>query len=130
MAQQNPNEQITMTRREKWRLEAKAKSGWKAFYQSREDIDILIGIMNQDRQTYEALRSGQDVDVSHLKRMFLELYEKVGELTNCPICFEPMPKENTFIPNCGHLICKTCRPQIANNKCPECRRDMGAVREE
>ena len=118
-----------MTRREKWRLEAKAKSGWKMFYQQRDEIQEAGGLRVAHAGMAVAVRGGGDVDVTHLKRMFLELYDRLGQLTDCPVCLEPMPTANTFIPNCGHLICKTCRPQIANNKCPECRRDLGAIPE-
>jgi hypothetical protein len=122
----NPNAQVTMTQREKWALERKAKSGWRAFYQQREQLEEVSQERNQYRGMADALRQGGEVDVTHLKRMFLELYARVGELVDCPVCYEPLTKDNTFIPNCAHLMCKACRPRIQNNKCPTCRKDLGA----
>jgi hypothetical protein len=116
---------ITMTRREKWRLEAKAKSGWKAFYQHRYEVEEMGVLRRELEGMVTEVRRGNEVDVTHLKQMFLQLYDRLGDLTDCPVCYEPMVKDNTFVPNCGHLLCKTCRPRIPENKCPECRRDLG-----
>ena len=49
----------------------------------------------------------------------MELYDKVGELVDCPVCLETMTKEKTAIPLCGHLICKECKENIS--VCPICR---------
>lgn len=120
----NPNTQITMTNREKWSLEAKAKQGWKCYFIQRELVEHLQDTRNVARETAQQLRQGATPDIKHLTQVFLELYDKVGELCDCPICLESMTKENTSVPMCGHLICKTCKEGVVqtSNLCPVCRK--------
>jgi hypothetical protein len=118
------------TQQQKWELEQKAKRGWSLFFRTRERMDFLIHNRLENAHIVREIRRGGEVDLTHLKKLFLDLYDKVGEIVDCPVCFEPMMKDNTFIPNCGHLICKTCRPQIQGNKCPTCRKDLGRLPEE
>lgn len=117
---QNPNTQITMTNREKWSLEAKAKQGWKCYFIEREHIYQLQEQRNQLRHQVNHLRNGCKVEYEHLKQMFLDLYDKVGELCDCPVCMETMTKEQTAVPLCGHLVCKTCKDKMTD--CPICRK--------
>jgi hypothetical protein len=126
----NPNANAGLTNCQKWELERKARVGWAVFFKTREKMDEIIRNRLEQRPLAQAIRQGDEVDLTHLRRLFLELYDKVGELVDCPVCFEPMMKENTFIPSCGHLICKTCRPHIQGNKCPTCRKDLGRLPEE
>jgi len=122
MAQrQNPNTQITMTLREKWALEAKAKQGWKCYFIERDFIYSLQDTRNNVRETAQQIRSGATPDITHLTQMFLELYDKVGELCDCPVCYETMTKETTSVPMCGHLVCKECKEKIT--ECPICRKN-------
>jgi len=116
----NPNTPITMTNRDKWVLEAKAKAGWKCYFIERDYIYELQNTRNVARETALALRQGATPDIKHLTQVFLELYDKVGELCDCPICLESMTKENTSVPMCGHLICKGCRERV--ELCPICRK--------
>lgn len=116
----NPNTQITMTNREKWALEAKAKQGWKCYFIERDYIYELQQTRNNVRATAQQIRNGDTPDITHLTQMFLELYDKVGELCDCPICFEQMTKEQTSVPMCGHLICKECKTKV--EECPICRK--------
>jgi len=126
----NPNANSGLTNRQKWELERKARVGWAVFFKTRERMDDLIHNRREHAPIVREIRQGGDVDLTHLKKLFLELYDKVGELVDCPVCFEPMMKDNTFIPSCGHLICKTCRPLIQGNKCPTCRKDLGRLPEQ
>ena len=119
---------ITITKREKSFLEAKAKSGWKCFYLLRDDYYNLNSYFNEqraeNRKLIETIKSGGEVDLTFLKKQFVELYEKVGEATDCPVCFETLTKDNMEIPNCSHLICKDCKGHICSSgdkKCPICR---------
>ena len=116
----NPNAQITMTNRQKWALEAKAKQGWKCYFIERDYIYELQEVRDTMRATIQQLRSGATPDIAHLSQMFLELYDKVGELCDCPVCMETMTKEQTDVPMCGHLICKTCKGMC--DVCPICRK--------
>jgi hypothetical protein len=67
----------------------------------RDDFDELSQFFGQARaenkKLIETIKSGGDVDLNYLKKQFLELYEKVGELTDCPVCFETLTKENKFV---------------------------------
>lgn len=120
---QNPQANSGLTNKEKWSLENKAKAGWKCYFIERDYIYDLQEIRDNSRQTALAIRSGESPDISHLSRMFLELYDKVGQLCDCPICLETMNKDNTHIPICGHLICKTCKLNPVVDKCPICRKE-------
>ncbi len=118
------NQTITITRKEKYALEQKAKSGWRCFfiqreanYHLQETTYRMAGEVNRLRR--EATNPS-NAEYEHLKSMFLELYDKVGELTNCPICFDPMTKDTTHVGSCGHLVCKTCKTRIS--QCPICRK--------
>jgi hypothetical protein len=119
---QNPNAPSGLTNREKWSLEAKARTGWKCYYIEREWAYHLQDIREPQRVLVANMRTGSaEPTYEHLKNMFLELYDKVGELTDCPVCLEAMTKEKTTVPNCGHLICKDCRPLV--ECCPICRKN-------
>lgn len=110
-----------ITNREKWALEAKAKQGWKCYFMSRETIHEIQVARNNIRQQVIHIRTAQEpVDYEHLKNMFLALYDKVGELCDCPICYECMTKDNTHVAICGHLVCKECKEKIS--ECPICRK--------
>lgn len=118
----------TITTAEKKRLENKAKVGWKNYYTLRDDFDELSQYFSEvraeNKKLIETIKSGGDVDIEYLKKQFLDLYEKVGELTDCPVCFETLTKENSEVPSCGHLICKGCKLNICNmgnKECPICK---------
>jgi hypothetical protein len=118
----NPNTKIEMTNREKWSLQAKAKQGWKCYFIERDQIYELQEVRHQLRDQVINLRNntGDVPDYEYLKKMFLDLYDKVGEVCDCPVCYEPLTKENTDVPLCGHLVCKTCKPQMV--ECPICKK--------
>ena len=119
---QNPQANSGLTNKQKWSLENKAKSGWKCYFIERDYIYELQQTRNNTRGIALAIRSGEIPDISHLSNMFLELYDKVGQLCDCPVCLETMNKESTHIPICGHLICKTCKSNPAIENCPICRK--------
>jgi hypothetical protein len=117
----NPNQSITMTNRQKWALESKSKQGWKCYFIERGHTHDIGEMVNTQRNMVRNIREGGEVDIEHLKNSFLELYTKVREFLDCPICYEPMMQENTHMPFCGHLICKGCKPRVT--ACPICRKD-------
>jgi hypothetical protein len=110
-----------MTNREKWAMEAEAKQGWKCYYIGRETIySLSVHLQRMSQQVYELRNLPEHIEYDHLKHMFLELYDKVGELCDCPICYESMTKKNTHVALCGHLVCKSCKEKITD--CPICRK--------
>ena len=123
------NQQITMTRGQKLALESKAKVGWRYFYMEADRRDELAVFFAEERrrnrELIETLQSGGAVDIEYLKKQFIELYAQVGKLTDCPVCYETMTKENSEVGNCGHLICKVCKDTIcqsAKKECPICKK--------
>lgn len=117
----NPNTKIEMTLREKWSLEGKAKSGWRCYFAQREKIYDLQEQRDELRQQVRNIRNGSETpDYEHLKKMFLDLYDKVGEMCDCPVCYETLTKDNTDLPLCGHLVCKECKPKMV--ECPVCKK--------
>jgi hypothetical protein len=66
------------------------------------------------------IREGVQPDITFLTRQFLELYDKVGEMCDCPVCFCTLTKEETAVPFCGHLVCKACKLRLT--ECPTCRK--------
>ena len=118
------NQITTITRREKHRIEQKAKAGWKCFFIMRDDYtdlsDYYSQVRSQNRELVKNIKNGQDVDLTFLKKQFVDLYEKVGEMTDCPVCFETLTKEIIEVSNCGHTICKDCYKKCS--ECPICRK--------
>ena len=101
-------------------LKRKAKAGWRCFYQAKE-ANHLLGLKYIHLQKImEKCRQDENVDISFLKSQFLELYDEVGKLVSCPVCFELLTKTNTHIPLCGHLVCFSCKSKM--DKCPICRK--------
>lgn len=117
----NANQIVQMTNAERYRLKNKAKQGWKCYYIEREYVEHLQVQRNTMRQEVLRLRANnEERDYDHLKQMFLELYDKVGQLCDCPVCFETLTKEVTSVPLCGHLVCKPCKEKMTC--CPVCRK--------
>ena len=77
---QNPTANSGLTDREKWSLEAKAKQGWKCYFIERHYIYDLQQTRNNARATTQQILQGATPDITHLTQMFLELYDKVGQL--------------------------------------------------
>jgi len=64
---------------------------------------------------------------SPLKKTASNELSKVVESTlKCPVCLN-LPRDLP-VPSCpsGHIVCRSCRPQVADNKCPTCRQQMPA----
>lgn len=120
----------TLTNSEYYQLVSKSKSGWRCFFIMRERYDDIRGYCNHLQTTCrdmrEQLRSGSDdIDINFLKTQFIEMYDKLKEYTDCPICYEEMVGENMEVPKCGHIICKTCYDKIktcGDPICPTCRK--------
>jgi hypothetical protein len=117
-----------LTPAEQRKLVQKSKQGWRAFFLMRDNYDTLqnwITEINQrNYQLRQQLRNNENVDIEYLKRQFIEMYDKLKEYTECPVCFEVLTKDNIEVPNCGHILCKGCREKIKQGdcKCPVCRK--------
>jgi hypothetical protein len=110
-------------------LENKAKAGWRCFFELRRNYEELIDRIQQQRQQMQQqvvnVDNNQDIDLTHLKKLFVEMFEKTGDLcqTDCPVCYEKLNKQNIYIGYCGHFVCNTCKPEL-NGKCPQCRKQF------
>lgn len=122
MAQPNIN---AMKATKEWKqMEGKAKAGWKSYFVVSEDLwamsNILCKSRQENRQLMEQLKNGEDVNLEHLKRQFVELYEQANKSCECPVCFELMGKDTVNVSSCGHLTCKECYSKMT--ECPICRK--------
>ena len=66
-----------------------------------------------------------DLDITFLKNQFIEMYDKLKQYSECPVCYETLTKSNIEVPKCGHLICKSCVEKIKRSStpvCPNCRK--------
>ena len=54
-----------------------------------------------------------------------EMYQKLGEKKECPICFDEIDVENIFITTCKHYFCKKCVNKQNTHKCAMCRKPFG-----
>lgn len=125
----NPTNTTPFTANDRKVLERKAKAGWKCFFMMRDDYcemnESYGTLLFQHRNLIKQLKDGKkDIDLTHLINSFIELYDKVKENSECPVCFELLTKENIEVPSCGHLICKGCKEKVMNTdkKCPCCRK--------
>ena len=95
------NKTITIKQGEKWALERKAKQGWRCFFIMRDNYDDLTGfvreLQNRNRDMREQLRNGENVDIEYLKTQFIEMYDKLKEYTECPVCYELLTKNAVIL---------------------------------
>jgi len=119
---------VSEVKKELKSLEMKAKAGWKMYFLMKEQIDDLSEFFEIEREKYktiiQSIKNDEDVDITYLKSQFIELYDKVNDKLECPVCFEILTKDKIEVPNCGHLICKVCKETICKSscKCPICKK--------
>jgi hypothetical protein len=124
---------ITITKAEKFKLEQKAKAGWRSYFIMRDGYDNISQFVNVLQDRNRVLRENlndpnyqmEALDITYLQQQFIEMYDKLKEYTECPVCFELLTKDNIEVPKCGHTICKTCIETIKGQpepKCPNCRK--------
>lgn len=100
--------------------------------QIMKQLDKGTGIVDNDRVWFVYLMTKQchnnNLNITRildqLKKLLTALQEEVE--CDCPICFEPLNKENRTVLMCSHSTCKTCWRQwnaLQNNRatCPLCR---------
>ena len=109
-----------MSYEEKRNLERKAKKGWHCYYMLLEKYAELGDYIESGKKYANALKDNKDDDMKFLKSQFLEMYEKLKEYSECPVCFETIKKDTAKLGNCGHMVCTTCYEKL--DKCPNCRK--------
>jgi hypothetical protein len=118
---------------EKDSLDLKAKAGWRSFYVLREKYNNLGDYVRNLVVINSLLRTQLDDpeynvsshDITHLKNQFVDMYDRLKDFTECPVCFETITKNNIYIPKCGHLLCMSCMEKIKSDGkkfCPTCRK--------
>ena len=58
-------------------------------------------------------------DNSRMQKKIRELYITMNVLSDCPVCWEPIPGEKLIVPGCCHYICEGCNDKCKS--CPLCR---------
>lgn len=108
----------------------KSKSGWRCFFIIRDELEDMCEWVRetqfQNRHLRTQIENGGEIDITHLKTQFVEMYDKLKEYTDCVVCLETIQKDNIEVPRCGHIICKTCYETIKAQpepKCPICRKN-------
>ena len=124
------NAMKTITVSEYRSLVSKSKAGWRCFYIIKDELEDMCEYATATRATNHLLRTqienNEEVDITHLKAQFVEMYDKLKEYTDCVVCMETIQKDNIEVPRCGHIICKTCYEIIKAKpqpKCPICRKN-------
>jgi hypothetical protein len=126
----------TLAYNEWLKLVNKAKSGWRAFFIMRDEVDELNDYIHQFRHRNRVFRQNleninnpelemENIDITYLIKQFIEMYDKLKEFSECPVCYQTLTKDNIEVPKCGHLICKQCVERIketATPVCPSCRK--------
>jgi hypothetical protein len=116
---------ITISSTEKKRLETKAKAGWASYYALLNRFDDLSDYVYHQQERNRELRlklnnPDNDIDIKYLKDQFIEMYDKLKDYSECPVCFETITKNTAKLGNCGHLVCLTCFEKLTD--CPICRK--------
>ena len=124
------NAMKTITVSEYRSLVSKSKAGWRCFFIIRDELEDISEWVRQTSAANRLLRTqienNEEVDITHLKAQFVEMYDKLKEYTDCVVCMETIQKDNIEVPRCGHIICKTCYETIKAQpepKCPVCRKN-------
>ena len=124
------NAMKTITMSEYRSLVSKSKAGWRGFFIIRDELEDISEWVRQTSAANRLLRTqienNEEVDITHLKAQFVDMYDKLKEYTDCVVCMETIQKDNIEVPRCGHIICKTCYETIKAQpepKCPVCRKN-------
>lgn len=75
--------------------------------------------MNRVRKKYILEKERINRTQKCIQKNISKLYELKTNLDDCPVCMDPIEKNNLYVPICFHNICMTCAERC--NKCPLCR---------
>ena len=70
-------------------------------------LDRVLHLEQQCKQGAAHLR--------YMKTVMLDIYIR----SECPVCLHDIAPQQLAIPDCGHILCKSCEDQC--RKCPVCR---------
>uniref|UniRef100_A0A6C0J0Q1 RING-type domain-containing protein n=1 Tax=viral metagenome TaxID=1070528 RepID=A0A6C0J0Q1_9ZZZZ len=59
------------------------------------------------------------IHYTRTQKLWREMYKKINEFQQCPVCYETIEPDALIVPNCTHMICDTCVRKCDN--CPLCR---------
>lgn len=91
-----------------------------------EEISELHGELHEMEKSMNRVRKKYILEKERINRTqkciqknISKLYELKTNLDDCPVCMDPIEKNNLYVPICFHNICMTCAERC--NKCPLCR---------
>jgi chromosome segregation ATPase len=92
----------------------------------QEEIGELHGelhemekMLNRVKKRYRIEKERLSNTQKTIQKNISNLYTLNTKLDDCPVCMEPIEKNNLYVPICFHNICMTCAERC--NKCPLCR---------
>ena len=95
----------TITMSEYRSLVSKSKAGWRCFFIIRDELEDISEWVRQTSAANRLLRTqienNEEVDITHLKAQFVDMYDKLKEYTDCVVCMETIQKDNIEVPRCG-----------------------------
>jgi hypothetical protein len=90
------------------------------------EISELQNRLDSQGRRYEKLKRKFTQERLYVKNIQIRVQEKMAiqyakfqVLEDCPVCYDPIEKENIRIPLCFHYICSQCKSRC--DKCPLCR---------
>ena len=116
-------------------LKQKAKTGWRLYFIWNEMYNDLMGsrgtFVQENKELRKKIEENEDIDITFLKKQFIEMYDTLKKEGECPICYGALAKENIHVANCGHMLCKGClkliydaAPPSTLPKCGMCQKNF------
>ena len=91
-----------------------------------QDIELLTTEIHEQGKQLTRMRRKYNTEKEKLRKVQLKIQNKMEIIYNqqeilddCPVCMEPIQKNNLYVPICFHNICKDCSKRC--EKCPLCR---------
>ena len=91
-----------------------------------QDIELLTTEINEQEKQLIRMRRKYNTEKEKLRKVQLKIQNKMEVIYNqqetldeCPVCMEPIQKNNLYVPICFHNICNDCSKRC--DKCPLCR---------
>ena len=91
-----------------------------------QNIETLTTEIHEQGNELNRMRRKYKTEKERLKRVQQNIQNKMQIIYNqqeilddCPVCMEPIQKNNLYVPICFHNICKDCSKRC--EKCPLCR---------
>lgn len=104
------------------KAEVKAKVGWAMYYGVVDEMRAMyVARREMMRNVRDGAGNTDDPTLIFLKKSFLDMMDTLKAFHECPICIEELTKTTTAVPNCGHLVCKSCYGDTRLRICPICR---------